>query len=668
MCEGNPPHFNVHPMRAIFIISSRPAPELKEPSKWSHDMADFISRCLVKNAEHRASAAELLKHPWLRSFAREIGSSGRGHPLLRELVSEHWDEIEQIRFSRFKMPENIPVGNSPELTAATNHDVKPASSPITVGLGRSGGGGGDGSFEEGNMLTISRNNSFGIPATRQQMRNASLSRSSTPSAVTRAKSVTRALPPLPGILGTMTDLGAELDIHAAPKVVANSTKFSSTDGMVGMSRGRGKGSSVGTSGDSDAQQDKYGGMGLKAEAEELKREQRENNRYVRHRRSREGRASVGGAEWEHEREQASLDLESDFKAVSEETFENAANYRDTQYHNFDSSDDTRDRGVGGRGDRRQQLRGADSHSDSFGSADDQFGGRGKGRGGGRVGGGASSGRRDHDEEEEEEEEGEDGGRGRLLSSSLVRSPPTPDLTGSVRKVRKSAGESEREPSTDGSDSRYTADGKPRQRGGVQAALKYFRDEPVPPTAPSAAGRRGGGAAPASSAQITPPTAPASVRSVSPVSPRNLLGEDGSPADTKEGRRTKQTDRSSGGSGSGRGGGRGGGRGAEEGDDRDRGGAVRTSGSRATGPIAGAGGGTFIRTADSSPSTGALTNAAETATRGSAAAASGSGADRGESVVLDSLIVDEESHRQNLFIKKVRWDAMGCGSGSLALAQ
>jgi len=62
MAEGKPPYSNIHPMRAIFMIPSRPPPKLTEPDKWSKDFSDFIAQCLTKNPEQRPSAADLLKH------------------------------------------------------------------------------------------------------------------------------------------------------------------------------------------------------------------------------------------------------------------------------------------------------------------------------------------------------------------------------------------------------------------------------------------------------------------------------------------------------------------------------------------------------------------------------------------------------------------------------
>jgi serine/threonine protein kinase len=77
LCEGSPPHFSVHPMRAIFIISSRPAPSLKVPENWSPGLNDFLKRCLVKESDSRASAEELLDHPWIKKTVKRIGSKGK---------------------------------------------------------------------------------------------------------------------------------------------------------------------------------------------------------------------------------------------------------------------------------------------------------------------------------------------------------------------------------------------------------------------------------------------------------------------------------------------------------------------------------------------------------------------------------------------------------------
>ncbi len=66
MFEGRPPLSDIHPMRAIFLIPSRPPPTLKEQSKVSAAFNDFIGRCLVKSAASRPTAAELLEHTFIK--------------------------------------------------------------------------------------------------------------------------------------------------------------------------------------------------------------------------------------------------------------------------------------------------------------------------------------------------------------------------------------------------------------------------------------------------------------------------------------------------------------------------------------------------------------------------------------------------------------------------
>lgn len=42
-----------------------PPPKLKDQSSWSKEFVDFLSKCLVKDYKERASAKELLSHPFI---------------------------------------------------------------------------------------------------------------------------------------------------------------------------------------------------------------------------------------------------------------------------------------------------------------------------------------------------------------------------------------------------------------------------------------------------------------------------------------------------------------------------------------------------------------------------------------------------------------------------
>jgi len=64
--EWEPPHMDEKPLRAMFLITTQPPPKLREPTKWSPEFNDFISWCLVLNPARRASASQLLTHPFLQ--------------------------------------------------------------------------------------------------------------------------------------------------------------------------------------------------------------------------------------------------------------------------------------------------------------------------------------------------------------------------------------------------------------------------------------------------------------------------------------------------------------------------------------------------------------------------------------------------------------------------
>ncbi|KAL7553460.1 hypothetical protein ACHAWF_016742 [Thalassiosira exigua] len=66
MAEGAPPHSNLNPLRAIFLIPSKPAPTLADPSFWSPEMVDFLKCCCMKDPSERTDSALLTSHPFVR--------------------------------------------------------------------------------------------------------------------------------------------------------------------------------------------------------------------------------------------------------------------------------------------------------------------------------------------------------------------------------------------------------------------------------------------------------------------------------------------------------------------------------------------------------------------------------------------------------------------------
>lgn len=67
MAELQPPMFDLHPMRALFLMSksSFKPPTLKEKEKWSPTFHSFIKTALTKNPKKRPTAEKLLSHPFV---------------------------------------------------------------------------------------------------------------------------------------------------------------------------------------------------------------------------------------------------------------------------------------------------------------------------------------------------------------------------------------------------------------------------------------------------------------------------------------------------------------------------------------------------------------------------------------------------------------------------
>ncbi|CAB0006493.1 unnamed protein product [Nesidiocoris tenuis] len=79
MVDGEPPFFNEPPLQAMRKIRDMAPPKLKNTHKVSGRLQAFLERLLVRDPAQRATAAELLQHP----FLRQAGPPSLLVPLMR---------------------------------------------------------------------------------------------------------------------------------------------------------------------------------------------------------------------------------------------------------------------------------------------------------------------------------------------------------------------------------------------------------------------------------------------------------------------------------------------------------------------------------------------------------------------------------------------------------
>lgn len=67
MADGEPPYLNEPPLRALLLITTQGTPQLKDNEKWSQKFKHFLKCALHTDPTKRASADQLLLHPFLQS-------------------------------------------------------------------------------------------------------------------------------------------------------------------------------------------------------------------------------------------------------------------------------------------------------------------------------------------------------------------------------------------------------------------------------------------------------------------------------------------------------------------------------------------------------------------------------------------------------------------------
>ncbi|XP_052424485.1 mitogen-activated protein kinase kinase kinase kinase 3 isoform X11 [Carassius gibelio] len=115
LAELQPPMFDLHPMRALFLMtkSNFQPPKLKDKVKWTNNFHNFVKLALTKNPKKRPPADKLLQHPFV------------SQPLSRILAIELLDKANNPDHSSYTdLDDDDP---EPEPAVSVPHRIRSAS-------------------------------------------------------------------------------------------------------------------------------------------------------------------------------------------------------------------------------------------------------------------------------------------------------------------------------------------------------------------------------------------------------------------------------------------------------------------------------------------------------------------------------------------------------------
>lgn len=124
MAEGKPPYADIHPMRAVFMIPTKPPPSFRDPDRWSAEFIDFVSVCLVKNPCDRASATDLIQHIFLQK--------SKGPTALTQMIAEACELRRNQKCTTGPIVPIVSEQNETEATLVPNKTISQGGTMITL--------------------------------------------------------------------------------------------------------------------------------------------------------------------------------------------------------------------------------------------------------------------------------------------------------------------------------------------------------------------------------------------------------------------------------------------------------------------------------------------------------------------------------------------------------
>ncbi|XP_016112252.1 mitogen-activated protein kinase kinase kinase kinase 3-like isoform X2 [Sinocyclocheilus grahami] len=131
LAELQPPMFDLHPMRALFLMtkSNFQPPKLKDKVKWTNNFHNFVKLALTKNPKKRPPADKLLQHPFV------------SQPLSRILAIELLDKANNPDHSSFTdldddEPEPEPPVSVPHRIRSTSRTSREGKTLSEINFGQ----------------------------------------------------------------------------------------------------------------------------------------------------------------------------------------------------------------------------------------------------------------------------------------------------------------------------------------------------------------------------------------------------------------------------------------------------------------------------------------------------------------------------------------------------
>jgi len=140
LAELQPPMFDLHPMRALFLMSKSgfKPPVLKEKIKWSPEFHNFVKVALTKNPKKRPPAVRLLQHAFLQgNFTKRLAID-----LLQQVRNPHNNV--QRSDSLCETDDELAIDGVPQRIASKRNKSEVFSNdsplePTPAGWSRNGG-------------------------------------------------------------------------------------------------------------------------------------------------------------------------------------------------------------------------------------------------------------------------------------------------------------------------------------------------------------------------------------------------------------------------------------------------------------------------------------------------------------------------------------------------